>query len=519
MVPAPPDLPDAQSSRVSRWALIPIVLGGLLLVGGAVAGLVFALREGPSLASAAPAPRGPSALTTPAPPVIAPPKLPPPEFDEGEEEESAPVAPGEEPSEAVELARSPEGERVWADEGAALLPISKGQPVWGVAAAPVTIAMFGDLDCEHTRAELRSLARIVARRGAGLRLAFYHRPVAEHPEARTAAVVLAATSLQFGKDAAWRVLSSASMSQDAPNPDAVGRWLTNANVGASFESLVKDPLAEAQVEADRLLAVKLDVRATPTLFVNGQRIIGAVSDAELERMIDGEARTMRWLTAQGITPAQAYARRLRKNVIGVGLGVDSRWCVPAEKAPSEGSSAPLLTIVEFSDFECDACHALEPALTAIVQRHGSVVRRVWRSFALPQHQHAQRAAAFALSARELGGDRTFWAVHAALLGARDVSLDDDELRRVAGRLGLDAERLLSLAERAERTSELERDHALAESLGLDGAPTLFLNGRRIPGAPPPEALEELVREELAIAKRIAKGGNPAERIEGVLCDE
>lgn len=517
-MPAPPDLPDAQSSRVSWWALIPIFLGGLLLVGGTVAGLVFALREGPTTASAAPAPRATPPLAAPAPPVVAPPKLPPPEFDDGEAE-AEPSAATDESNEAVELARSPEGERVWADESNALLPISKGQAVWGVATAPVTIALFGDLDCEHTRAELRSLSRIVARRGAELRLAFYHRPLAEHPEARTASVVLAATSLQFGKDAAWRVLSSAAASQEAPNPDAVGRWLTSANVGASFESLEKDPLAEAEVEAHRLLAVKLDVRATPTLFVNGQRITGAVSDAELERMIDGEARTMRWLTAQGITPAQAYARRLRKNVIGVGLGVDSRWCVPADKAPSEGSSAPLLTIVEFSDFECDACHALEPALSAIVKRHGNAVRRVWRSFALPQHQHAQRAAAFALSARELGGDRTFWAVHAALLGAREASLDDDELRRIAGRLGLDAERLLSLAERAERTSELESDHALAESLGLDGAPTLFLNGRRIPGAPPPEALEGLVREEIEIGKRIVKAGTPATRIEGLLCDE
>lgn len=515
MVPPPPDLPDAQSSRVSWWALIPIVLGGLLLVGGAVGGLVFALREGSPSATASHAPSGPR---TAPPGVFAPPKLPPPELDDSEVDSSSPSGP-DEPSETVELATSPEGERTWADEAALPLPLTKGQPIWGVATAPVTIALFGDLACEHTRAELRSLSRLVARRGSSVRFAFYHRPLAEHPEARTAALVLAATSLQVGRDAALRVLSSASASHEAPSAEEVARWLTSANVGASRESLERDPLAEAQLEADRLLALKLDVRATPTLFVNGQRIVGAVSDAELEQAIDAEVRTMRWLVAQGVAPSQAYARRLRKNVIGVGAGVDQRFCVPADKAPTQGASAPLLTIVEFSDFECDACRALEPALVAIAQRHPGVVRRVWRSFALPQHQHAQRAAAFALSARELGGDRTFWLVHGALLGARGADLTDDELRRISGALGLDTERLLSLTDGAERTSELEADHSLAESLGIDGAPTLFLNGRRIPGAPPGEALDALVREELEVAKRISKAGNAAARIEALLCGE
>ena len=282
---------------------------------------------------------------------------------------------------------------------------------------------------------------------------------------------------------------------------------------------IGDGLAAAQLEADRSLALKLDVRATPTIFVNGERVTGHVADAELERVIDAEARTMRWLVAQGIPPAQAYARRVRKNLIGVGLGVDARWCVPEEDAPAEGASAPLLTIVEFSDFECEACRSLEPALTATVARHANVVRRVWRSFALPQHRHAARAAAFALSARELGGDRAFWTVHAALFGARSVELDDEQLRRVAAHLGLDADKLLTLAERAERTTELERDHALAESLGLDGAPTLFMNGRRIAGAPPPEALEGLVREELDIAKRLTKTGADSARIRALLCDD
>ncbi|MFZ5889645.1 MAG: DsbA family protein [Myxococcota bacterium] len=522
MTPSPPDLPDARRSRVSLWAIVPIVLGALILVGGAVFGLVFALRGAPATSSSATAARPtPPAIGTSPRGITPPPKLATPEFDSeedaGEESAAQELAESDDPSEFSGMPRSPSGDRVWPDEVGALLPVSKGQAVWGTASAPVTLALFGDLECEHTRAELRSLGRIAARKGANLRLVFYHRPLAEHADARGASLILAATALQMGSDASWRVLSAAAASREAPNPDEVARWLSSANVGASRESLARDPLAEAQVESDRLLATKLDVRATPTLFVNGRRVIGRATDAVLESVINEEARTMRWLVAQGMPPAQAYSKRVRKNLIGVGLGVDRRDCVPLDKAPTQGASAPLVTIVEFSDFECDACRSLEPALTSIVTRHAGVVRRAWRSFALPQHRHAERAAAFALSARELGGERAFWTVHAALFGVRSVELDDEQLRGVASRLGLDADKLLSLAEHSERAAQLASDHELAENLGLDGAPTLFINGRRIAGAPPAEALEAVVREELEAARRIVKAGSSPAVVETLLC--
>ncbi|MGC4087457.1 MAG: thioredoxin domain-containing protein [Polyangiaceae bacterium] len=514
MTPSPPDLPDARRSGVSRWALVPIALGGLMLVGGAATALVFALRAKPAVVATA---RPSHGLSVPTAGVKPPPPLPKART-EHDEEEAEPDCEAE-PEAQVELPRSPEGERVWPDEAGALLPVSKGQAIWGLATAPVTLAIFGDLQCDHTRAQLRSLSRILARRGSAVRLVFYHRPLAEHADAEAAALMLAATALQVGTDAAFRVLAAAASSNVVPSPDELGRWLSVAGVAASRESLSRDGLAVAQLESDRLLSVRLDVRATPTLFVNGRRVVGQRSDAELDHLIDDEARTMRFIEAQGVARPQAYARRLRKNLIGVGLGVDARACVPVDKVPTSGASAPLVTIVEFSDFECEACRSLEPTLSTVMSRHGAIVRRAWRSFALPQHRYAARAAAFALSARELAGARAFWDVHSALLGARGAELDDERLRVVASRLGLDADRLLILAERAERTVELSADHELAEYLGLDGAPTLFVNGRRISGAPPLEALEAVVKEEIEVARRVAKAQGGSARVEQLLCDE
>jgi protein-disulfide isomerase len=408
------------------------------------------------------------------------------------------------------------GPRIHALDASTLLPVSSGAPVWGAAEAPVTVALFGDLGCPHTRVALRRLVALGSRLGPRVRLVFYHRPVDDRAFSTTAARALAAVALRAGPDAAWRALNEAASSTTSEDTE-LERWLTVAGVEAAPRALAAEPAAIARVHADTELGLLLDVQATPTLFINGRRLLGAPAEATLERTIDDESRAVRWLRAQGVPAAQAYARRVKKNLIGVDEGAANRACVPADKAPALGSSEALVTVVEFSDFQCTHCRELEPALSAVMARYPGLVRRVWRSFALPQHQNARRAAAFALAARELRGERAFWAVHAALLAGSSEALGDERLRALAGRLGLDGARLLALSDEPRRLSELEQDQELANSLGLEGAPTLFINGRQIAGAVPAAALDGIVREELEAARRVARSGTPPTRFESLLC--
>jgi predicted DsbA family dithiol-disulfide isomerase len=74
-----------------------------------------------------------------------------------------------------------------------------------------------------------------------------------------------------------------------------------------------------------------------------------------------------------------------------------------------------------------------------------------------------------------------------------------------------------LSDEPRRLSELEQDQELANSLGLEGAPTLFINGRQIAGAVPAAALDGIVREELEAARRVARSGTPPTRFESLLC--
>jgi protein-disulfide isomerase len=511
MLEPPRNAPELRRSRAWLWAVVPIALGLVVLVGGALAGLVFAVRRAESSASGTAA--RPGVAVPSLAPTSAPPRLASPSF-----ETPAAQPDGEaEPSLLPSLPSSPAGLRARPSEANALLPVASGATIWGAADAPVTLALFGDLGCPHTRLALRRVLRSALAAPGRLRLVFHHRPLDERVFSIQAARVLAGVARQAGSDAAWRVLTEAARSTSPPGLEELERWLSIAGIEAPHSALAGDPAALARLREDAELAVLLDVQSTPTLFVNGRRLIGAPPEALLARAVEDEARAVRWLRAQGVSSEQAYARRARRNLIGVEDGAANRACVPADKAPVDGAADALVTLVEFSDFECTHCRALEPALSAVLARYPGQVRRVWRSFALPQHPHARRAAAFALAARELGGERAFWAVHAALLAASADALGDASLRSLASRLGLDGPRLLAASDDPRRASELEQDHELARNLDIEGAPTLFVNGRRISGAVSAAVLDGVVREELDAARRVVRRGTRASSFEALFC--
>ncbi len=499
MIPAP-ELPSASSrSRLSLWAVLLVTLGLAVLFGTVAASAWFVSSRAPAPAAGVPTSSPPSSLGPPAAP---PPKLPLPSAEPEELPALLPAA----------VAGPSSGPA----ESGALLPLSAGQAIWGASDALVTLQLFGDLASPQTRAALGALVRVAAHFEARVRLVYSHGPRGAGDAAFDGAPAIAGLALR-SPATAWRALAEAAASAEPAERSALARWFSRAGSESEPELLASVPEARARVEADRLLATLLDVQQTPTLFLNGRRFIGEVSESALESALQNEARAVRWLRAQGVAADEAYARRVRQNLIGVDSGAPSRACVPSDDAPSLGPRDALVTIVEFSDFECAHCRALEATLSRALKRYPGLVRRVWRSFALPQHARAPRLAAFARAARDVSGERAFWAVHAALSSIEDGDFADERLLTVAAKLHLDGERLLAAAEEPERQRALERDRELAESLGLTGAPTLFVNGREVAGAWPAPALEALLKEEIAAAQRVRRASNGVRAAESVLC--
>jgi protein-disulfide isomerase len=175
-----------------------------------------------------------------------------------------------------------------------------------------------------------------------------------------------------------------------------------------------------------------------------------------------------------------------------------------------------VTVVEFSDLECELCRKGAEALRAALARHPSEVRAVWKHFPLPQHDKARYAASFALEARRLARDTGFFAVVDALLVPGTV-IDDPTLSRAATHARLEPGALLAAAGTGTHDAAIDADIAEARALRVTGAPTYFVNGRMIAGALAAPELEGILREELALARRVRAHG--AGNVADLACSE
>jgi hypothetical protein len=230
--PAPPFTPAGhRSSRAGSWAIGAALGLALLLLVGVVLGLfartIFVSKRGnapaaPGAASVA-VPTGPTAMPTALPTA----QLPAP---------SGRAAPGAEPPAQAPEARVPRGAvrrgvEAPASDAEAALPVSPTTPAKAAPDALVTVVMFGDLECPHTRSAYQTLNELERLFPGDLRIAWRHRPLREHGHARHAAIFAAALHSADGPTAFWRLVGDVSRSDDAASREFLDRWASRGARG------------------------------------------------------------------------------------------------------------------------------------------------------------------------------------------------------------------------------------------------------------------------------------------------
>jgi protein-disulfide isomerase len=139
--------------------------------------------------------------------------------------------------------------------------------------------------------------------------------------------------------------------------------------------------------------------------------------------------------------------------------------------------API-QLLEYGDFQCPFCGQTHPVIKAIQQRLGDRLCFAFRHFPLTNmHPNAEHAAHAAEAA---GAQRKFWQMH-DLLFENQYALDDDDLARYASMLGLDASRLMSQVMGGVYSGRVREDFRSGVRSGVNGTPTLFINGIRYDG--------------------------------------
>jgi protein-disulfide isomerase len=148
--------------------------------------------------------------------------------------------------------------------------------------------------------------------------------------------------------------------------------------------------------------------------------------------------------------------------------------VPLEGSPSKGPDDAPLTIVEWADFECPACKALAPLLDILQDRFPGQVRVIYKFYPLTTHKNGFDAARAAVAAQNQG---KFWEMHEALF-LNQGKLERQDLQRIAKKVGLDSAQFSRDFGDDATKKRVEREMQQAESLGLEGTPMIYVNGRK-----------------------------------------
>jgi Na+/H+ antiporter NhaA len=175
-------------------------------------------------------------------------------------------------------------------------------------------------------------------------------------------------------------------------------------------------------------------------------------------------------------PAELRARQIAATADPL---LDLSEDVDPERDHIRGSDEAPVTVVEYGDYQCPYCGQAEVVVRELLDSFGDELRYVWRHLPLNDvHANAQLAAEAAEAAAEQG---RFWEMHDKLLAHQD-ELTAPDLGRYAEDIGLDLDGFWTALRRHKPAERIAEDVASADSSGVAGTPTFFINGQRHQGA-------------------------------------
>ena len=155
----------------------------------------------------------------------------------------------------------------------------------------------------------------------------------------------------------------------------------------------------------------------------------------------------------------------------------------ASPAQAVGPESAAVVVEEFGDYQCPPCGRMHPVVEQLKKDYGSRLRFVFRHYPLQQiHKNAFSAARAAEAA---GMQGRFSEMHDLIFDNQAQWAESAEPRVVfadyAKRLGLNVDKFKADAEAQSAAERVVADYQRGTSMGINGTPTFFVNGRELPG--------------------------------------
>ena len=398
------------------------------------------------------------------------------------------------------------------------IPIADS-PVLGKASAPITIIEFSEFQCPYCDRGSKTMKEVLEKFPNDVKVVFKHFPLAFHQQAPAASKAAMAAGEQ-GKF--WEMHDLIFQNQKelkGKTDDQVKEWSSGfaKQLGLDVNKFMTDfgnSKYDDIIKRDMDLGQKLAVRGTPHFFVNGERVKGAQPAAKFEEIIKRQLEDAKKMMAAGVKREDLYAKMVEKNFKGTDAPADQakpqqpatvvQMVEISDKDASKGAKNAIVTIVEFSDFQCPFCTRVKPALGQLMEKYGDKVRIVFKHNPLPFHAEAPAAAEISLAALEQG---KFWEMHDALFEAQKEMKGADMTAlgtKLAQQIGINANKVKQALESGKYKEQVKADMAQAAKVGARGTPNFFVNGVQLVGAKPYPAFEQEVTRQIEIAEKLQK---------------
>lgn len=412
----------------------------------------------------------------------------------------------------------------WRWHREAELPVSELDPMWGSPLAPVTLVEFADLECPFSARVDPTIETLQEHYGPEkLRIVWKHNPLPFHKQAEPAAEAASVIHDLLGSRAFWKFKDLAFANRTDLTRDNFIEWARQLGADPrEFEAGLEDFRHAGKVAKDMQLARAVGAHGTPEFRINGVALKGAQPVEEFVRIIDIQLKEAQALLDAGTPPKDIYPQLVAKNLKLTPVKEREEhkpeppdttvWAIPVKADdPKKGGTAPLVTIVQFAEFQCPFCKRVAPNLDVLLDKYGDDVQLVWKDNPLDFHPRALPAARVARAAYQSKGAAGFWKAHDALFDTQP-NLEDSDLVRAAETSGAPKWKLESALTSTQYDAKFEESMDLAHDFSARGTPHFFINGQRVKGAQPLEVFEKVIDEQLEKARALVATGVPRRNV-------
>ena len=239
------------------------------------------------------------------------------------------------------------------------------------------------------------------------------------------------------------------------------------------------------VEGKKLVE-KYNVKVVPSLIFS--------DELEQTEFYNGEAKV---LFAKMADDQEGY--NLNLTALGLPIGKYIETPTFNEDNPMIGDKDAPIKIILFSDHQCPFCAKFFNEIIQISKEFGDKTVLVYKDLPLDFHPQAMNAAIAGECAKD---QDKFWEMSGRLYSTQKQwgNLQDDKakgfFKKQAQILRLDMEKFDACLENGEHKDFIEKSKQEAESFGIGGTPSLFINDEFLPGVVPADKLREIIQAQL-----------------------